>query len=367
MPLTVHPETRFACEACGECCGGWPVFADDAFCAGLDEPALRAAAPWLTEGPLVLEERGPAGERERFVAKQGYWCVFREPAGTCLVHRVQGFAAKPLDCQIFPHLLLLSPAGPLVSLRPLCLRHAACRRPGPLPDEELARLLPAMRQGPRVFWPAELRLAPGRSLPGSEWGSLRARLLDAVEGAAHPYAALRALARLVGAGEATGDPPGDGLLPAIPELAACAEERVRQALGCEQLVFQVRGQHIVDPATPYLERLLASAVLGRQQPGRLLAAARQRDRDADEQHRELLRRFLLHGEFGVFEDLATACGLLVGLLLVSDHARPRTGDAAADRDWLSHALAYLLRGGALDGTSPRGEQAARARAVLAAV
>ncbi len=118
----IPDDARFSCVLCSESCRRWHVFLTP------DEQQRLMSHDWAADSPrlagvrLFDEVPSPAGRGQRAVrlAKLGDACVFLEPDNLCLIHKVQGLAAKPGPCQQYPFHLATTPDGVVVSLDFAC-------------------------------------------------------------------------------------------------------------------------------------------------------------------------------------------------------------------------------------------------------
>lgn len=349
--LKVHPGTRFECRGCGACCGGWDVRLSPAVLTSWDESALRAHNPGLSAAPLLVREVDDAGTVSYFLARTGYSCALLEPDRRCSLHRVRGAAAKPDPCRTFPLLLLLSPAGPVVSVRPDCAEYWQVWERGPLVAEQLPGLAELLRRAPLGYWPSELVLSPGRAVPAMRLGTLQTELLSAVGAASDVFVALGAMARSLLAAA-----PGGGA-PASPvhrqELAAALglawewlAAALREALGAEPFLHGAEDAGPALHAQPYLQRLLVVAARGPELGGGLSGSRAGVPGAALQRYLlEVLRRFVINLEFARFPDLAAALGGLAACLRLLLAAAPTVNTGGAELAWVGRALAFLLRTG----------------------
>src|SRR3954452_12820370 len=92
----LNPEARFTCQQCAGCCHNWFIYLTPEEYDRLHVYDWSAHSPRLAGLPLFVEQalpsrRGPPAVR---LAKIHGACAFLEPDGLCLIHKVQGMAAK---------------------------------------------------------------------------------------------------------------------------------------------------------------------------------------------------------------------------------------------------------------------------------
>lgn len=349
MPLKPYPGTRFECTGCGACCGGWDVRVSPAQLATWDETELRSADPPLSPEPLLVRDVEAEGEPRYYLARRGYSCALLEADRRCRLQRVLGAAAKPDPCRKFPLLLVLSPAGPVVSVRPDCAEYWRTWESGPLLAQAVGELGPILRRAPLAYWPTEIRLRLGVSLPSERLGALQAGLLEAVAGEANVFEGLGAMARWLLEASPRSWPAGS---PSDSDAALARGWRwlaavLRDALRAEPFLHDPTQAGPALNAEPYLQRLLVVA-----SQGPAATAERSRLSDAAERYLvEVLRRFVINLEFARSPDLATALGGLVASLRLVLAATPPDSPPGADLAWIGPALAFLMRTGPPSPTS----------------
>ena len=90
------PDARFTCQQCAGCCYHWFVYLTP------DEYERLRSHDWAADSPrlggrVLFEEQvvpGQGGQRAVRLAKIDGACAFLEPDHLCLIHKVQGMAAK---------------------------------------------------------------------------------------------------------------------------------------------------------------------------------------------------------------------------------------------------------------------------------
>ncbi|MBM4319462.1 MAG: YkgJ family cysteine cluster protein, partial [Deltaproteobacteria bacterium] len=155
VPLLVRPDARFACVACGSCCGLQsigPIRPEELEAIWQHREALHGKIP--ADGGLFHSvscgSAGSGGPRVICRLRDGY-CVFLAGDRRCLIHRELGAEVKPACCRIFPLQFVATPDGVAVSLNMECRGFLQARCGPPLTDQqdELRRtlsLLPSLRR-----------------------------------------------------------------------------------------------------------------------------------------------------------------------------------------------------------------------------
>jgi lysine-N-methylase len=153
------------CHGCSFCCREYNVPVTEA------ERDRLAAHDWSPDLPAGTPPAVPDGGRLRLSQKADGSCVFLDADGRCRVHAKLGPAAKPLNCRIYPFVLV--PVGDhwRVGLRFACPSVAADQgRPLAAHDAELKEYARQFteRLGPGGA-PPPPDLQPGQEVP---WGDL---------------------------------------------------------------------------------------------------------------------------------------------------------------------------------------------------
>jgi hypothetical protein len=164
----IPDDARFSCVQCSESCRRWHVFLTP------EEQTRLMAHDWAADNPrlagvkLFDEVPSSAGRGRKAIrlAKLGDACVFLEPDNLCLIHKLQGLAAKPGPCQQYPFHIASTPDGVSVSLDFACTAVLADTG-APLAeqmDDVEAAYQAEQRRGLML---AELGL-PGRGVPADD-------------------------------------------------------------------------------------------------------------------------------------------------------------------------------------------------------
>jgi Fe-S-cluster containining protein len=142
--LRVLPETRFTCQASGDCCQSYsfgPLEPGDVARLHALGDALRAAFPQLGDGPYLEERPQDSGEVHRYLKSVDERCVFLLPDHRCGIHAHFGAAAKPDMCRDYPLHIVPTALGLRVFDRGECSRYADSARCGPPIAEQPERML----------------------------------------------------------------------------------------------------------------------------------------------------------------------------------------------------------------------------------
>jgi len=160
-PYQLAPDARFTCQRCAGCCHGWFVYLTPEEYDRLANYDWAADSPRLAGRSLFVEQALPGRSTLPVVrlAQIDGACAFLEPDGLCLIHKVQGMAAKPSPCQQYPFHFARTPDGATATLDFAC--SAVLAHEGALLVQHPAAVDDAYRVMQRR---AEL---PGRALPGS--------------------------------------------------------------------------------------------------------------------------------------------------------------------------------------------------------
>lgn len=184
--LLIEETDRFRCSGCGNCCrAGWSIpvepelrerLASDPTHKGLVEPG---------QNPVSLSASG----RCEVGRRPGGACVFLDSGSLCRLHAEFGEKQKPLACQVFPYILVPTPAGTVVALSHFCpaVRQAngppLTRQAAAIEDlVEVARL-PMTLSGP-------FRVAGDVTTGWTGYAMYEAALLDRLESAPEPQTEL---------------------------------------------------------------------------------------------------------------------------------------------------------------------------------
>lgn len=121
-PYEMTPEARFTCQQCAGCCHKWSVYLTPEEYDRLSNHDWASDSPRLAGQPLFVEQALPArgGPPAVRLAKIDGTCAFLEPDGLCLIHKVQGMAAKPSPCQQYPFHFARTPDGAAATLDFAC-------------------------------------------------------------------------------------------------------------------------------------------------------------------------------------------------------------------------------------------------------
>jgi Fe-S-cluster containining protein len=121
-PYEIAPDARFTCQQCAGCCYHWFVYLTPEEYDRLSNHDWAADSPRLA-GRSLFEEQvvpGKGGQRAVRLAKIDGACAFLEPDHLCLIHKVQGMAAKPGPCQQYPFHFARTPDGTTATLDFAC-------------------------------------------------------------------------------------------------------------------------------------------------------------------------------------------------------------------------------------------------------
>jgi Fe-S-cluster containining protein len=121
-PYELTPGARFTCQQCAGCCHKWLVYLTPEEYDRLANHDWAADSPRLTGVPLFVEQ-APVTRGAPPVVRLGRVdnaCAFLEPDGLCLIHKVQGMAAKPSPCQQYPFNFARTPDGVTATLDFAC-------------------------------------------------------------------------------------------------------------------------------------------------------------------------------------------------------------------------------------------------------
>ncbi len=118
----ITPEARFTCQQCAGCCHNWLIFLTPEEYDRLSNHDWAAESPRLAGRPLFVEQAPPGRDGPKAVrlARIEGACAFLEPDGLCLIHKVQGMAAKPSPCQQYPFHFARTPDGATATLDFAC-------------------------------------------------------------------------------------------------------------------------------------------------------------------------------------------------------------------------------------------------------
>jgi Fe-S-cluster containining protein len=121
-PYELTPEARFSCQQCAGCCHHWFIYLTPEEYDRLHVHDWALESPRLAGQPLFVEQALPArgGPPAVRLAKIDGACAFLESDGLCLIHKVQGMAAKPSPCQQYPFHFARTPDGAAATLDFAC-------------------------------------------------------------------------------------------------------------------------------------------------------------------------------------------------------------------------------------------------------
>jgi len=176
LPLAT-PNQRYSCHGCGSCCRDFSVQLRDADVRRIEQQRWQSE---LGFDPVV-QFRGQRYLRQRADGA----CVFLQEDGKCRIHARDGFAEKPLACQMFPY--TLSPDAHVSRLGvSFACGSVTANRGDPLRGQEVEALRIALRGIPEsLAVTPNAPLAKGlRSQPG-ELEALERRVVRWID-SAHP-------------------------------------------------------------------------------------------------------------------------------------------------------------------------------------
>lgn len=198
MAAVIVPSgARWSCHACGACCRLFqlgPVA--PAVIADLEQRGIAQAWPAAATEPWHERRETPNGPAF-YLRKVDGACVFLQPDNYCAVHRLYGAAAKPDFCQEFPFQVTHDPNGTVVTARGECAGFYASSADGEALEAQVTDVLaiPRSRPIPR-FSPAQVELAPGRSVTLTQWMDAEGRVIAALNVVVGPPPALVGQVRL---------------------------------------------------------------------------------------------------------------------------------------------------------------------------
>jgi hypothetical protein len=142
MPATrVLNDSRFRCQASGECCRGYvfgPISEDEK--SRIEALNPRTALPQLGDRQLFeVMDTGSGTSGYRLATTDGA-CVFLEAGVRCGLHRAFGASAKPALCQLYPLAAAATIDGLKVYDRGECATFAISAQQGPLLAAEVPKI-----------------------------------------------------------------------------------------------------------------------------------------------------------------------------------------------------------------------------------
>jgi Fe-S-cluster containining protein len=177
-----HPEARWACHGCGDCCHRMQVELTPAEIARIDAGLYRdlLGDEDFTDEVFLRPDEGPRRVlRQR--AEDGEACIFLLGDGRCAVHARQGMAHKPGACQIFPLMVVHMPRRPpRLGVRVNCQSMHLSHADGPSLSAQASHALRVLQDEDVHRVPARLDLF-GDRVPFSAYERLSDQLLAAVQ------------------------------------------------------------------------------------------------------------------------------------------------------------------------------------------
>lgn len=143
------PETRFACQASGQCCRSYrlgPITVAEQ--EAIEALPLREAMPDLPASMFVTR-----GDKLYLGTTKGAHCVFQRDNGLCGIHAHFGEAVKPLTCKFYPTGIMSTFAGERLYNNQHCASHFVAQAQGPELIESARLLRPKATGTPTLFHP----------------------------------------------------------------------------------------------------------------------------------------------------------------------------------------------------------------------
>ncbi len=157
VKMGVPEGQRYSCSQCGWCCRWWKITVTR------EERDRLLAHDWAAENPrlagidLFWEHRAPGDPYPAIQTAQiKRHCVFLDPDGLCIIHKVLGEDAKPATCRRFPIIAGFVGCEPVATLDYSC--SAVIRNegePAERLEEEVSHWLTEASRS--VHWSSEFR------------------------------------------------------------------------------------------------------------------------------------------------------------------------------------------------------------------